>query len=218
MHECHYQYLKKLHYLCTAVVVHCRKRRSDHGILKPPSTSANTYWQFEKECDPLSGEYGRWGGERRRERGGRLEEKGEWKRGMKMILSLSLGEPLSWGERCHIKPSAHLEVPRCCTIWRGVQGILCLICVWGFSEISHNIFCKLVVRLCETLTNVELCTHSSQSWCWRIAAPPPLSPPPCPSPSQASVTSTLSSPLPSYTGQSCLHISFTGLPLHKEKR
>jgi len=91
---------KELHYLCTAVVVHCRKHRSDHGILKSPSTSAKTYWQFEKERDPLVVSMGEVEG-----RGGGRgeEEKGEWKRGMKMILSLSLGELLSWGERCRIK-------------------------------------------------------------------------------------------------------------------
>ena len=45
-------------------IVHCRKRHSDHGILKAPSTSANTYWQFEKESDPRSGEWEDWmGGE-----------------------------------------------------------------------------------------------------------------------------------------------------------
>jgi len=60
--------------ICTALAVHCRKRHSDHGILKPPSTSANTYWQFEKERDPLSGEYGM----RREEEGGKGEE--DWKR------------------------------------------------------------------------------------------------------------------------------------------
>ena len=42
-------------------VVHCRKRHSDHGILKAPSTSANTYWQFEKESFPCSGEPLSWG-------------------------------------------------------------------------------------------------------------------------------------------------------------
>ena len=42
-------------------LVHCRRRRCDHGILKDSSTSANTYWQFEKESDPRSGEPLSWG-------------------------------------------------------------------------------------------------------------------------------------------------------------
>ena len=41
--------------------VHCRKRHSDRGRLKKPSTSANVYWQFEKEADPCSGEPLYWG-------------------------------------------------------------------------------------------------------------------------------------------------------------
>ena len=35
--------------------VHLRKRKSDHGKLKPPSTSAITYWTIEKKKEPLSG-------------------------------------------------------------------------------------------------------------------------------------------------------------------
>lgn len=41
--------------------MHCRKRKTDHGLLKAPSTSANTYWQIEKESDPRSGEPLSWG-------------------------------------------------------------------------------------------------------------------------------------------------------------
>ena len=36
--------------------VHLRKRKSDHGKLKSPSTSAITYWTIEKKKEPLSGE------------------------------------------------------------------------------------------------------------------------------------------------------------------
>lgn len=35
--------------------VHFRKRRSTHGILKNPSSSANTFWQIEKHSDSRSG-------------------------------------------------------------------------------------------------------------------------------------------------------------------
>ena len=35
--------------------VHLRKRKSDHGKLKSPSTSAITYWTIEKKKEPLSG-------------------------------------------------------------------------------------------------------------------------------------------------------------------
>ena len=41
--------------------VHCRKRHSELGHLKDPSTSANVYWQFEKESDGRSGELLFWG-------------------------------------------------------------------------------------------------------------------------------------------------------------
>ena len=41
--------------------MHCRKRKTDHGLLKAPSTSSNTYWQIEKESDPRSGEPLSWG-------------------------------------------------------------------------------------------------------------------------------------------------------------
>lgn len=41
--------------------MHCRKRKTDHGLLKAPSTSANTYWQIEKESDSRSGEPLSWG-------------------------------------------------------------------------------------------------------------------------------------------------------------
>ena len=42
-------------------LVHCRKRPSKFGHLKHPSTSANVYWQFEKESDRRSGEPLSWG-------------------------------------------------------------------------------------------------------------------------------------------------------------
>ena len=35
-------------------IVHLRKRKSDNGKLRSPSTSAITYWQIEKD-KPLSG-------------------------------------------------------------------------------------------------------------------------------------------------------------------
>ena len=41
-------------FLCA---VHLRKRKSEHGKLKPPSTSSITYWQIEKDKEPLSGTY-----------------------------------------------------------------------------------------------------------------------------------------------------------------
>ena len=37
------------------ITVHLRKRKSDHGRLKAPSTSSITYWQIEKYIEPLSG-------------------------------------------------------------------------------------------------------------------------------------------------------------------
>ena len=37
------------------ILVHLRKRKSDHGKLKAPSTSAITYWQIEKDKERLSG-------------------------------------------------------------------------------------------------------------------------------------------------------------------
>ena len=41
-------------FLCT-YVVHLRKRKTKHGKLKAPSTSSITYWQIEKDMEPLSG-------------------------------------------------------------------------------------------------------------------------------------------------------------------
>ena len=35
--------------------VHLRKRKTKHGKLKAPSTSSITYWQIEKDMEPLSG-------------------------------------------------------------------------------------------------------------------------------------------------------------------
>ena len=88
--ESHYE---ELDCFCSTFVVHGRKRHSDHGILKPPSTSANTYWQFEKERNPCSGEYGgvRGGGEEGGRRGGGGGGGGISKRRekeMKLMLSL----------------------------------------------------------------------------------------------------------------------------------
>ena len=42
-------------------IVHCRKHKSHLGRLKSPSTSANVFWQFEKESDRRSGEPLLWG-------------------------------------------------------------------------------------------------------------------------------------------------------------
>jgi hypothetical protein len=42
-------------YYNNIIEVHFRKRRSNHGVLKNPSTSANTFWQIEKCSDPRSG-------------------------------------------------------------------------------------------------------------------------------------------------------------------
>ena len=36
-------------------IVHLRKRKSDNGKLRVPSTSAITYWQIEKDKPTLSG-------------------------------------------------------------------------------------------------------------------------------------------------------------------
>lgn len=49
--HCNYQFIFLSH------VVHCRERHSDHGILRAPSTSANTFWQLEKGRDPHSGKH-----------------------------------------------------------------------------------------------------------------------------------------------------------------
>ncbi|XP_065910466.1 inositol 1,4,5-trisphosphate-gated calcium channel ITPR1-like [Dysidea avara] len=40
--------------------VHLRKRKSEHGKLRPPSTSAITYWQIEKDNEPLNGQAVLW--------------------------------------------------------------------------------------------------------------------------------------------------------------
>ena len=53
-----YYFISKLLLYAT---VHCRKRHSELGRLKDPSTSANVYWQFEKESDGRSGEPLFWG-------------------------------------------------------------------------------------------------------------------------------------------------------------
>ena len=36
--------------------VHCRQRRVDQSAHRFPSSSANTYWQIEKESGTISGE------------------------------------------------------------------------------------------------------------------------------------------------------------------
>lgn len=55
-----------IHNHCTVTVtqdyffmfaVHLRKRKFEHGQLKAPSTSAITYWQIEKDKEPLSGKH-----------------------------------------------------------------------------------------------------------------------------------------------------------------
>ena len=53
--------LRVVNHALTHNTVHCRKRHSDLGRLKEPSTSANVYWQFEKESDGRSGEPLSWG-------------------------------------------------------------------------------------------------------------------------------------------------------------
>ena len=45
---------KILNSIMCVYIVHLRKRKSDNGKLRPPSTSAITYWQIEKD-KPLSG-------------------------------------------------------------------------------------------------------------------------------------------------------------------
>ena len=37
------------------LTVHCRQRRVDSRKRSQPSTSANTYWQIEKDDDPRTG-------------------------------------------------------------------------------------------------------------------------------------------------------------------
>ena len=54
---CNYDVKWQTHFYISPFSVHCRKRKTDYaGRLKSPSTSANTYWQIEKESDPLNGE------------------------------------------------------------------------------------------------------------------------------------------------------------------
>ena len=45
---------KILNSILCVYIVHLRKRKSDNGKLRPPSTSAITYWQIEKD-KPLNG-------------------------------------------------------------------------------------------------------------------------------------------------------------------
>ena len=47
--------LRSILYLLNDYAVHFRRRRSNHGVLKYPSTSANTFWQIEKCLDSRSG-------------------------------------------------------------------------------------------------------------------------------------------------------------------
>ena len=42
-------------FLLVPSIVHCRQRRVDQRKHGNPSTSANTYWQIEKEEDPRTG-------------------------------------------------------------------------------------------------------------------------------------------------------------------
>ena len=51
-----YFLLISLHCLSLFTVVRLRKRRTERGRLKAPSTSAITYWSIEKQREPLSGE------------------------------------------------------------------------------------------------------------------------------------------------------------------
>lgn len=63
--------------------VHLRKRKSENGRLRPPSTSAITYWQIEKER-VLSGNY-------------------PISAVFVIPFNSSTGEPMIWEERCRIK-------------------------------------------------------------------------------------------------------------------
>ena len=50
-----YSYIANYVMVYVYFTVHLRKRKSDHGRLKAPSTSSITYWQIEKDAEPLSG-------------------------------------------------------------------------------------------------------------------------------------------------------------------
>ena len=52
-----YSYIANYLMVYVYCTVHLRKRKSDHGRLKAPSTSSITYWQIEKDAEPLSGMY-----------------------------------------------------------------------------------------------------------------------------------------------------------------
>ena len=51
----HTYYVPYLMVYALYFTVHLRKRKSEHGRLKAPSTSSITYWQIEKDAVPLSG-------------------------------------------------------------------------------------------------------------------------------------------------------------------
>ena len=68
--------------------VHLRKRQSEHGRLKAPSTSSITYWQIEKDAEPLSG---------------KLSPLSIYVGEGVIGYCALLGQTVNWGERCRIK-------------------------------------------------------------------------------------------------------------------
>ena len=71
------------------ITVHLRKRKSDHGRLKAPSTSAITYWQIEKDTEPLSGKL--------------LYYLCHARKAAMLDCIAVTGQTVSWGESCRIK-------------------------------------------------------------------------------------------------------------------
>ena len=91
--------------------VHLRKRRTDRGRLKAPSTSAITYWSIERQREPLSGEQGC---------------------GLCHRQNSCNWNVLSWMCGCYSCPCCHPVmwlVALCCRPWRGkgtvshIQGL-----------------------------------------------------------------------------------------------
>ena len=68
------------------VLVHCRHRRVDQSAHSMPSTSANTYWQIEKESNILAG-----------------NQVAAMLVSYDSLMSYTSGEVLYWEEQCRIR-------------------------------------------------------------------------------------------------------------------
>ena len=111
--------------------VHCRMRRVDSRKHAAPSTSSNTYWQIEKQEDPICGKYTQ---QYKLHSITQIIKLVIFACAHSWIILLPIGDVISWGDRCrlrHLPTRCYLAVQRDGEDWMVNEATICSAVLMG---------------------------------------------------------------------------------------